>query len=248
MRAQELSNSHQQRLATVNLFPQDATQTPGELWSTLTRRPIESPLPVGGFWKRAIDIVVAALALVLLSPLMVFVAVLIRLTMGRPVLLGHNRIGHEGRAFRCYKFRTMIVEADEALRQYLASNPQAEKEWRETHKLRNDPRITPLGRLLRKSSIDELPQLVNVLRGDMSCVGPRPIVADELARYGNNAADYLQARPGLTGAWQVSGRTSLRYADRVALDAEYVRHWSLWKDFLILVETIPAVMHFDDVS
>ncbi len=208
----------------------------------------ESPHPIGGFWKRAMDIVVAALGLVLLSPLMVTVAVLIRLTMGGPVLFGHRRIGHDGRVFRCYKFHTMIVDAHEALRQYLASKPQAEKEWRETHKLRNDPRITPLGRFLRKASIDELPQLVKVLRGDMSCVGPRPIVADELARCGGNAPDYLQARPGLTGAWQVSGRSSLRYADRVALDAEYVRCWSIWKDLLILVKTIPAVMHFDEAS
>lgn len=194
------------------------------------------------------DIVVASLGLVLLSPLMVTVAVLIRLTMGGPVLFGHRRIGHDGRVFRCYKFRTMIVDAHEALRQYLASNPQAEKEWRETHKLRDDPRITLLGRFLRKASIDELPQLINVLRGDMSCVGPRPIVADELARYGENALDYLQTRPGLTGAWQVSGRSSLSYADRVALDAEYVRHWSISKDLLILAKTIPAVMHFDEAS
>lgn len=194
------------------------------------------------------DIVVASLGLVLLSPLMVTVAVLIRLTMGGPVLFGHRRIGHDGRVFRCYKFRTMIVDAHEALRQYLASNPQAEKEWRETHKLRDDPRITLLGRFLRKASIDELPQLINVLRGDMSCVGPRPIVADELARYGENALDYLQTRPGLTGAWQVSGRSSLSYADRVALDAEYVQHWSISKDLLILAKTIPAVMHFDEAS
>jgi exopolysaccharide production protein ExoY len=179
---------------------------------------------------------------------MVFVAVLIWLTMGRPVLFGHNRIGHDGRAFRCYKFRTMINGAEDVLRQYLASNPEAEKEWRETHKLRNDPRITPLGAFLRKSSIDELPQLINVLRGDMSCVGPRPIVTDELARYGEKAADYLRARPGLTGAWQVSGRTSLSYADRVALDAEYVRHWSVWKDLLILAKTVPAVLSFEDAS
>lgn len=194
------------------------------------------------------DIVVASLGLVLLSPLMVTVAVLIRLTMGGPVLFGHRRIGHDGRVFRCYKFRTMIVDAHEALRQYLASNPQAEKEWRETNKLRDDPRITLLGRFLRKASIDELPQLINVLRGDMSCVGPRPIVADELARYGENALDYLQTRPGLTGAWQVSGRSSLSYADRVALDAEYVQHWSISKDLLILAKTIPAVMHFDEAS
>jgi exopolysaccharide production protein ExoY len=194
------------------------------------------------------DIAVAAVGLVLLSPLMASIAIIIRLTMGGPVLFGHNRIGHDGRVFRCYKFRTMIVGADAALRQYLARNPQAENEWHRTQKLRYDPRITPLGRFLRKTSIDELPQLVNVLRGDMSCVGPRPVVADELVRYGDKAPDYLRARPGLTGAWQVSGRTSLGYADRVALDAEYVRYWSIWKDVLILVKTIPAIMHFNDAS
>jgi exopolysaccharide production protein ExoY len=192
------------------------------------------------------DVFLAAFGLVLLFPLMALVAVLIRLTMGGPVVFGHNRIGHDGRVFRCYKFRTMIVGADEALRQHLAANPQAEKEWRETQKLRNDPRITPLGRFLRKSSIDELPQLINILRGDMSCVGPRPIVADELARYGENAPNYLKARPGLTGLWQVSGRTSLGYTDRVLLDAEYVRQWSFWRDVFILVKTVVAVMHFDE--
>ncbi len=204
--------------------------------------------PVGGFGKRLVDITVAGVALILLSPLLVLIAAAVRFTMGGPVLFGHGRIGHNGRTFRCYKFRTMIVGADEALRAYLASNPQAAKEWRETRKLRNDPRITLLGHLLRKTSIDELPQLINVLRGDMSCVGPRPIVADELAHYGENASEYLHARPGLTGAWQVSGRTSLRYAERVALDVEYVRGWSIWKDLRILVKTIPAVMHFDNAS
>jgi exopolysaccharide production protein ExoY len=204
--------------------------------------------PVGGFGKRLVDITVASLALVLLSPLMVLIAAAVRFTMGGPVLFGHGRIGHSGRTFRCYKFRTMIVGADDVLREYLANNPQAAKEWRETRKLRNDPRITLLGHFLRKTSIDELPQLINVLRGDMSCVGPRPIVADELAHYGENASEYLHARPGLTGAWQVSGRTSLRYAERVALDVEYVRDWSIWKDICILVRTIPAVMHFDNAS
>lgn len=203
---------------------------------------------MGGFVKRAADVVVATVALVLLLPLMVLIGVAVRLTMGGPVLFGHSRIGHNGQTFRCYKFRTMVVEADEVLRNHLAVNPEAAKEWRETRKLRNDPRITFLGHFLRKTSIDELPQLINVLRGEMSCVGPRPIVADELAHYGENAAYYFRARPGLTGAWQVSGRTSLRYADRVALDVEYVRDWSLWHDFRILLKTIPAVLHFDDAS
>lgn len=216
--------------------------------SGITHKPAEEARPIGGLLKRGMDLVIAGTALVLLSPLMLIVAALIRLTMGRPVIFGHDRIGHDGHVFRCYKFRTMIIGADEALRKYLETNPQAEKEWRETQKLKDDPRVTSLGRFLRKTSIDELPQIVNILRGDMSCVGPRPIVSAELARYGASALDYLRARPGLTGAWQVSGRTLLGYEERVALDSDYVRHWSISKDLRILVKTIPAVMHFDEAA
>jgi exopolysaccharide production protein ExoY len=248
MRPQELSYTHNRRLATANVVAEESAQTASQIWSASALGPAQRGLPVGGLLKRAIDIMIAGFGLVLLSPFMGSVALLILITMGRPVLFGHSRIGHDGRVFRCYKFRTMIKGADQALRQHLASNPQAAKEWRETQKLRYDPRITPLGSFLRKSSIDELPQLINILRGDMSCVGPRPIVNDELARYGEKAADYLRARPGLTGAWQVSGRTSLSYADRVALDAEYVQDWSVWKDLRILVKTIPAVLSFEDAS
>lgn len=204
--------------------------------------------PLGGWAKRGLDILISGLALILLSPLLLIVAAAVRFNMGGPVIFGHMRIGHNGRIFRCFKFRTMIVGADEALSKYLEINPEAKKEWLDTQKLKHDPRITPLGRLLRKMSIDELPQLVNILRGDMSCVGPRPIVSAELERYGVSARDYLTTRPGLTGAWQVSGRTLLGYEDRVALDVDYVRHWSIWKDLLILVRTIPAVFHFDEAA
>jgi exopolysaccharide production protein ExoY len=219
----------------------------GELWWVLNKSQ-PCTVPVGGVWKRSLDVVVATLALVLLAPLMIAIAAAIRLSMGGPVLFGHGRIGHNGRTFRCYKFRTMVVGADKILQEYLSANPQAAKEWRETQKLRKDPRITFVGHVLRKTSLDELPQLVNILRGEMSCVGPRPIVADELAHYGEFAPHYLRARPGLTGAWQVSGRTSLKYAERVALDVDYVRKWSLWKDVGILLKTIPAVMRVDNAS
>ena len=221
--------------------------TAAEVWWAPNAIRTQNP-PLGGFAKRAVDVFVAAVALVLLLPLMALIAAAVRLTMGGPVLFGHSRVGHNGQTFRCYKFRTMVTEADAVLRNYLAVNPQAAKEWAETRKLRNDPRITFLGHFLRKTSIDELPQLINVLRGEMSCVGPRPIVADELAHYGEHAAHYFRARPGLTGAWQVSGRTSLRYAERVALDVEYVRKWSIWQDFRILLKTIPAVLQFRDAS
>lgn len=224
------------------------SQLYSSLSSGITYKAAAEARPIGGLLKRGMDLVIAGTALVLLSPLMLIVAALIRLTMGRPVIFGHDRIGHDGHVFRCYKFRTMIVDADEALRKYLKANPQAEKEWRETQKLKDDPRVTPLGRFLRKTSIDELPQIMNILRGDMSCVGPRPVVSAELARYGASALDYLRARPGLTGAWQVSGRTLLGYEERVALDADYVRHWSISKDLRILVKTIPAVMHFDEAA
>lgn len=204
--------------------------------------------PLGGRAKRLMDIGIAVTALVLAMPLMLAVALLIKLVCGGPVLFSHRRIGFNGSAFRCYKFRTMAVDAEQRLQAYLACNPQAAEEWRQSRKLKRDPRLTVLGNMLRKSSIDELPQLFNVLRGEMSCVGPRPIVADELRRYGSVARDYLRTRPGLTGLWQVTGRDSVDYAGRVSLDAEYVRNWSIGADLLILVRTVGAVMKFDQAS
>jgi exopolysaccharide production protein ExoY len=210
--------------------------------------PIRLEQPVGGRPKRVMDLAIAITALLLLFPVMLMVMALIKATMGGPVIFSHDRIGYRGRVFRCYKFRTMVVNGDEILQRHLAENAAAAKEWNETRKLRNDPRITLLGHMLRKSSLDELPQLINVLRGEMSCVGPRPIVADELRHYGRDASEYLRARPGLTGAWQVSGRNSLEYARRVALDCNYVRNWSAWRDLVILSKTVVAVMHFDDTA
>lgn len=203
--------------------------------------------PIGGTKKRVSDIVIASLALVLASPLMLAAALAIGLTMGRPVIFSHQRVGLHGRLFRCYKFRTMVNGAQDRLDTYLSNNPEASTMWAEQQKLPDDPRVTPLGHLLRRSSIDELPQLFNVLRGEMSCVGPRPVTNSELSdRYGNRARYYRKTRPGLTGLWQVSGRSSLSYRRRITLDCTYVRRWSLLRDLYIMLKTIPALMRFRD--
>lgn len=204
--------------------------------------------PLGGWPKRLIDLLIAGTALILAAPVMLIIALLIRMTCGGPAIFAHNRIGFNGRTFKCYKFRTMVANADQALASYLADNPQAAEEWQENRKLKNDPRVTLLGQMLRKSSLDELPQLFNVLRGDMSCVGPRPVVADELERYGPDACEYLRTRPGVTGLWQVTGRGTTDYARRVFLDSHYVRNWSVRADVAILVWTIFAVMKFNQTS
>lgn len=204
--------------------------------------------PVGGRPKRLLDLVIAITALIVLLPLMILVASLIKIRMGGPVLYAHPRVGFNGNTFRCFKFRTMVPNPEEKLLEYLVSHPDAAQEWRERRKLRNDPRVTALGRELRRASLDELPQLLNVLRGEMSCVGPRPIVAAEIQRYGPTAKEYLSTRPGLTGLWQVSGRSKLTYEQRVAMDREYVRSWSLGLDLRILLKTIPAILTFEDAA
>ncbi len=198
--------------------------------------------------KRFVDVVLALTVLVLASPVMLIVALSIRIATGGPALYSHERIGFKGQSFKCYKFRSMVANSDEILREHLAGNAEAAREWQDNHKLKNDPRITFLGALLRKSSIDELPQLFNVLKGQMSCIGPRPIVQDELWRYGASVGDYLATRPGLTGLWQVTGRSSTDYARRVELDSYYVHNWSLWVDVKILIRTVFAVMRFDEAA
>ena len=204
--------------------------------------------PLGGPLKRGIDLLGAAASLLVFMPIALMIALLILLTMGRPVLFAHPRVGFQRKLFNCHKFRSMVHDPDGVLQRYLADNPEAAREWSETQKLRNDPRVTFVGRMLRKSSLDELPQLINVLRGEMSCVGPRPVVADELARYGAKAPLYLSTRPGMTGLWQVSGRTSVDYPRRVALDETYVRSWSLWLDLKIVVSTIFVLLKFNDAA
>lgn len=224
------------------------TQSFHKFQSTWSERRNRDAPPVGGLSKRILDIVVASTALLLLSPVMIMVAALIKITIGGPVIFTHRRVGLNGATFPCLKFRSMVVDGDAVLARHLENDPAAAREWSETRKLNNDPRVTPLGRILRKSSLDELPQLFNVLRGDMSCVGPRPIVPAELERYGSKLPYYLGVRPGLTGMWQVSGRSRLSYKDRVALDCLYVRRWSLWLDISLLFWTIPAVLAFEEAA
>ncbi|HXV28828.1 MAG TPA: sugar transferase [Sinorhizobium sp.] len=244
---QDWSNSKWRPNRTETIFSRAADAVP-EGQSTATGKYEPHLKPLGGWPKRALDLVVASTAIVLALPLMLVAAFLIKVITGGPVLFAHRRIGFNGASFDCYKFRTMVKNANEVLEEYLASHPQAAEEWRETQKLKHDPRITLLGHILRKSSIDELPQLVNILRGEMSCVGPRPIVANELGRYGADADEYLKTRPGLTGLWQISGRNDVDYARRVVLDAQYVRSWSIWNDLVILAWTAIAVMRFDKAS
>ena len=191
--------------------------------------------------KRAIDVAVAGTALLLLLPLLALIAATIWMRdQGSPVFR-HTRLGRDGRSFGCLKFRTMVVDAEAALAAHLATNAAAQAEWDATHKLTDDPRVTALGRVLRKTSLDELPQLVNVLRGEMSLVGPRPIVQAEVARYGAAFTHCFSVPPGVTGLWQVSGRSDTTYEERVALDLDYAARWSLKRDLAILISTIPAV-------
>lgn len=191
---------------------------------------------------RTVDIVVSLAALALVAPLMVVLMVLMKLTDPGPVFFAQPRIGRHGRTFRCLKFRSMVVDAEQQLARYLAAHPEAREEWDRDHKLRNDPRITWIGRFLRKSSLDELPQLINILRGDMALVGPRPIVPAEAIRYGRYLAAYASVRPGLTGLWQISGRNNTTYRRRVAIDTCYARSRSLSFDIKILAKTVPAVL------
>jgi undecaprenyl-phosphate galactose phosphotransferase len=191
--------------------------------------------------KRALDIIGAATLLALLSPLLAVITLLVRKD-GAQVLFGHRRIGAQGRQFRCWKFRSMVPNAEDVLREVLERDPEARAEWEKDFKLRNDPRITPVGRFLRSTSLDELPQLINVLMGEMSLVGPRPIVADEIVRYGAAFHDYTRCRPGITGIWQVSGRNDTGYRQRVQLDQHYARRSSFTGDIAILLRTPVAVL------
>jgi lipopolysaccharide/colanic/teichoic acid biosynthesis glycosyltransferase len=184
---------------------------------------------------------IAAVLLILLSPLFAIIVVLIWQRDGGPVLFAHYRVGYEGKLFRCVKFRTMLRNSEEVLSDVLRNDPQARAEWERDHKLVNDPRVTRIGRFLRRSSLDELPQLLNVLRGEMNLVGPRPITVAELARYGRVRWHYLSVRPGITGLWQVSGRNNTTYEQRVALDRRYVEQRSLWLDLGILLRTMRVV-------
>ena len=195
--------------------------------------------------KRATDVTLILLAGPVLLLVLAIVAVLVWLSSPGPVFYSHRRIRRNGAFFSMWKFRTMCVDSAQVLDDYLTSHPQARSEWNRTHKLKRDPRVTALGRFLRKYSIDELPQVWNVLRGQMTLVGPRPIVAAEVEKYGDGFRSYCRVKPGLTGLWQVSGRSELSYPQRVALDCAYVTHWSLRRDVVILFRTFLSVANKD---
>lgn len=192
--------------------------------------------------KRTLDLCIAISALIFLMPFMAFAAIMVRLADGGPALFSQERIGRDGKTFQCYKFRSMIINSQEVLDQLLATDPVAASEWAADQKLRNDPRITKIGAFLRKTSLDELPQLMNVIRGEMSIVGPRPIIQAEIPRYGRAFKDYTSVRPGLTGLWQVSGRNDTTYPQRVAMDRHYARTNTVSGDIGIILRTIPAML------
>ena len=217
----------------VQTIQQSTTQTIG------LERDRKALFPIA---KRALDIIGAGVGLVLLAPFFLIVALMVRAD-GGPAFFAHQRVGRGGKLFGCLKFRSMVTDSQTRLEALLASDPAARAEWEATRKLKNDPRITPIGRFLRSTSLDELPQLINVLRGEMSLVGPRPVQEAEIDRYyGASAAHYMAVRPGITGLWQVSGRSETSYESRVALDVAYVSRPSLLADLSILLRTPVAVV------
>ena len=197
--------------------------------------------PLNRFIKTIVDYTLTIIGVILISPILLFIAGWIYKDSPGPIIFRHIRIGKNGRSFPCLKFRTMCINADKKLQELLVNDAEARAEWEKDFKLKNDPRITRSGAFLRKTSLDELPQLLNVLRGEMSLVGPRPVVEAELPRYGDFLGDYLMVKPGITGMWQVNGRSDTTYDERVQMDSWYVRNWSVWLDFMLLWRTIKAV-------
>lgn len=193
--------------------------------------------------KRIFDCLLSCAFIIFASPLFFIVALAIACTSRGKIVYGHKRVGRGGKPFYCYKFRTMYRDADQRLKDLLLLHPDLKKEWEKTYKLKNDPRITSVGRFLRKTSLDELPQFFNVLKGDLSIVGPRPVVEEEVQKYlGVKAPKILSIRPGITGLWQVSGRSDTCYVTRVKLDEEYVDNQSLGLDFKLMIKTVPAIL------
>jgi exopolysaccharide production protein ExoY len=233
---QTISSSNTSRLAFDDRFKNDPRAARSIAWHG---EPTASV--VGGIAKRCFDVVGAVGAILLLVPLFCLIALAIKLWDRGPVFYRHRRIGLNGASFDCFKFRSMVINADEVLTRHLATDGDAAREWEESRKLKRDPRITPLGLSMRKTSIDELPQLFNILKGEMSFVGPRPIVTAEVPKYGTCIDHYLRARPGLTGPWQVSGRNDVDYTTRVTLDRQYVEDWSFRRDLVIIAKTVRVV-------
>ena len=198
--------------------------------------------PYNRAFKRIFDLVLTIVGGIIISPILLGIAFAVAVDNRGRVIFAHKRVGAAGKKFPCYKFQTMVPDAEAKLKKYLDENPEARREWEETFKLTNDPRVTKLGNFLRRTSLDELPQLWNVIRGDMSLVGPRPIVQEEVPRYGKNIREYYMVLPGITGMWQVSGRSDTTYPERVAMDTWYVRNWSVWIDIMYLFKTVKAVV------
>lgn len=197
--------------------------------------------PFGGKAKRTLDLVASILLLPLATLVALPIACLVALDGGNPIY-GHTRVGWNGRLFRCYKFRTMDLKAEHKLRSILERDAAARQQWQDRFKLDNDPRVTPLGRWLRKSYLDEIPQIWNVLRGDMSWVGPRPVVPAEMDKYGDFQPAYLGCRPGVSGLWQINRRSGTTYAERVGFDVQYARNWSPTRDLVIMMLTVPRML------
>jgi exopolysaccharide production protein ExoY len=198
--------------------------------------------PLARFKKRAFDIIVASCALAFFAPIMVLISIALLIQDGRPIFYRHKRIGLGGRPFLCWKFRTMARDSEQRLRQLLENSETCRQQWQIHQKLDRDPRAHRTGALLRKSCLDELPQFINVIRGDMSVVGPRPIVQDEMARYGKDAKYYLALRPGITGLWQVSRRSNTSYDERVAFDVQYCETWTIAGDIAIMARTAVVLL------
>lgn len=203
---------------------------------TLIKQNIET------FIKAALDFILAFLGVIILSPIYLYIAYKIKKEDGGKAIYAYDCIGKNGKVFKCYKFRSMIENSQEVLKKYLEDNVEARAEWETFYKLKNDPRITKIGAKLRKSSLDELPQLFNVLKGDMSLVGPRQIVKDEITKFGKYIDLYYSVKPGITGYWQVCGRSEVDYKTRVEMTVWYINNWSLWLDIKILIKTVSVVL------
>lgn len=219
-----------------------AEQAPATDWTWQFRQVDNQASDPENGLARTRDVICALVLIILLAPLLLFLVALIAICDPGPPIFAHVRVGRNGRPFKCYKLRSMYGDAERRLVGLLANNPRMRREWETSFKLTNDPRVTPLGNFLRKSSLDELPQLFNVLTGSMTLVGPRPVVFEELRYYGRHAPSYLRVKPGLTGLWQVTGRSEVSYRRRVATDRLYARRKSLLFDFRIMLATIPAVL------
>lgn len=229
-----LAESHQPTLI-------DLTTNPPKVWLSSPPGSCEAS-PYHYPAKRVLDVLLAVVIVAVVGPVLLGLALLVLFTSGRPVLYSHERVGRYGRHFQCHKLRTMVPDADARLESLLLEDADARAEFAATQKLRRDPRVTTIGRFLRRSSLDELPQFLNVLKGEMSVVGPRPVTSTELDRYGEAVKSYLAVRPGITGLWQVSGRSNVSYEDRVRLDAAYIHNMSLAFDVGLVIRTALVVL------